>query len=53
MMSALPEHGRVGLTAIAESHPDADELYRRAVDVLDSEAEQASAGYNRGTEERS
>jgi hypothetical protein len=46
MMSALPEHGRTGLTAIAESHPEADELYRRAVDVLDQEAKQATAGYN-------
>jgi hypothetical protein len=44
MMSALPEHGRVGLTAIAESPADADDLYRRTIGVLDEEAEQATVG---------
>jgi len=38
MMSALPEHGRMGLTAIGESHEQADELYERAVGVLNEEA---------------
>ncbi|MGH2661253.1 MAG: peptide ligase PGM1-related protein [Actinomycetota bacterium] len=38
MMSALPEHGRVGLTAIGESHAQADELYDRTVSALDAEA---------------
>jgi hypothetical protein len=38
MMSALPEHGRLGLTAIGESHGQADELYDRTVDVLEEEA---------------
>ena len=38
MMSALPEHGRVGLTAIGESHRQADELYERTVAALDEES---------------
>lgn len=38
MMSALSEHGRVGLTAIGESDEQADELYERTVTVLDREA---------------
>ncbi|MGH2724086.1 MAG: peptide ligase PGM1-related protein [Actinomycetota bacterium] len=42
MMSALPEHGRVGLTAIGESHGQADELYERTVAALDEEARLAS-----------
>jgi PGM1 C-terminal domain len=37
MISALSEHGRIGLTAIGESDDQADELYRRTVDVLDEE----------------
>jgi PGM1 C-terminal domain len=37
MMSALPEHGRVGLTAIGESQAQADELYERTVSALDKE----------------
>ena len=41
MMSALAEHGRVGMTAVGESPREADELYERAVSVLDAEAELA------------
>jgi hypothetical protein len=41
MMSALPEHGRVGLTAIGESHQEANRLYEATVAALDQEAEQA------------
>jgi PGM1 C-terminal domain len=37
MMSALGEHGRTGLTAVAESPAGADELYDRVVSVLDEE----------------
>jgi hypothetical protein len=37
MISALSEHGRIGLTAIGESDDQADQLYRRTVDVLDEE----------------
>jgi hypothetical protein len=37
MISALSEHGRIGLTAIGESDDQADELYRRTVAVLDEE----------------
>jgi hypothetical protein len=37
MMSALGEHGRTGLTAVAESPADADALYDRVVSVLDEE----------------
>jgi PGM1 C-terminal domain len=44
MMSALAEHGRVGLTAIGESDDQADELYQRTVSVLDDEARTAWSG---------
>ena len=44
MMSALAEHGRVGLTAIGESDDQANELYERTVSVLDDEARAAWAG---------
>jgi hypothetical protein len=44
MMSALPEHGRVGLTAIGESHEQADELYERTVRALEEEASSAYTG---------
>jgi PGM1 C-terminal domain len=44
MMSALPEHGRLGLTAIGESHAQADELYGRTVSALNQEASTALAG---------
>jgi len=38
MLAALAEHGRVGLTAVGDSHEEADEVYRRALAVLDEEA---------------
>jgi hypothetical protein len=41
MMSALPEHGRTGMTAIGNSHADAYALYERAVAALNQEAEAA------------
>ena len=44
MMSALPEHGRVGLTAIGESHEQAGELYDRTVSALDEETRGAWTG---------
>jgi hypothetical protein len=44
MISALPQHGRVGLTAIGESHDQAQELYERTVAALDQESRQASSG---------
>jgi pheganomycin biosynthesis PGM1-like protein/ATP-grasp domain-containing protein len=37
MMSALTEHGRFGLTAVANSHSEAEALYGRARAVLDEE----------------
>jgi PGM1 C-terminal domain len=37
MMSALGEHGRTGLTAVADDPQGADELYDRVVSVLDEE----------------
>ena len=37
MMSALGEHGRTGLTAVAESPSGAEQLYERVVSVLDEE----------------
>ena len=41
MLTALSEQGRLGLTAVGESQEEADEIYQRAVDVLDREAEAA------------
>jgi hypothetical protein len=41
MLTALSERGRLGLTAVGESQTEADEIYRRAVEVLDQEAEAA------------
>jgi hypothetical protein len=38
MMSALGELGRTGLTAVANSHEEARDLYKRAVAVLNEEA---------------
>jgi hypothetical protein len=38
MMSALGDCGRVGLTAVADSHDDADALYRKTLATLDAEA---------------
>jgi hypothetical protein len=43
MMSALGEHGRTGLTAVAESPEQAYALYERAVTTLDEEAQAALA----------
>jgi PGM1 C-terminal domain/ATP-grasp domain len=37
MMSALGELGRMGLTAVGNSHEDAKALYERAIAVLDQE----------------
>ena len=37
MMSALPENGRTGLTAVADSAQEADRLYERFLSVLDQE----------------
>jgi PGM1 C-terminal domain len=41
MMSALPEHGRLGFTAIGETHGQADDLYDRTLGVLEEEAADA------------
>jgi len=41
MLTALSERGRLGLTAVGETHAEADEIYQRAVDVIDREAEAA------------
>jgi hypothetical protein len=41
MLTALSERGRLGLTAVGETQAEADEIYRRAVAVLDQEAEAA------------
>jgi hypothetical protein len=41
ILTALSERGRLGLTAVGESQDEADEIYRRAVEVLDLEAEAA------------
>lgn len=41
MVSALSEHGRIGLTAVADTPQDATDLYERTVKDLNEEAEQA------------
>jgi PGM1 C-terminal domain len=41
MMSALGEHGRVGLTAVGNDRAEADALFARAVKILDDEARTA------------
>jgi len=38
MMSALGEHGRVGLTAVGNTKDEADALFVKAVKVLDEES---------------
>jgi hypothetical protein len=38
MMSALPERGRTGMTAVADSPEEADELHARFLRVLEEEA---------------
>jgi hypothetical protein len=43
MMSALSEHGRVGLTAVGDSPAEADALYHRGQAVLEEEAAAALA----------
>jgi hypothetical protein len=42
MMSALGELGRMGLTAVGNSHEDAKAIYNRALTVLDEETRSAS-----------
>jgi hypothetical protein len=42
MMSALGEHGRVGLTAVGNNRAEADALFAKAVDILDHEARLAA-----------
>ncbi len=44
MISALPQHGRNGLTAIGETHYQAQELFERTVAALDEETRQTSGG---------
>jgi len=41
MMSALGEHGRVGLTAVGNNRAEADALFAKTVQVLDEEAQSA------------
>ena len=38
MISALSEHGKLGLTAVHDSPEEADALYRRTIEILDAEA---------------
>jgi len=38
MMSALGDRGRFGLTAVGDTHDDADALYRKAIATIDAEA---------------
>lgn len=39
MMNALGEHGRVGLTAVGNSHAEAAALYEKTVQILDDESQ--------------
>jgi hypothetical protein len=41
MMSALSEHGRLGLTAVRDSPAEADAFYARGQSVLEAEAQTA------------
>jgi hypothetical protein len=41
MMSALGEFGRIGLTAVGDSHAEAEALYQKTVSALDKAAERA------------
>lgn len=41
MMSALGDGGRFGMTCIADSHAQADEMYARVVELMNQEASQA------------
>ena len=41
MLSALPEAGRLGLTAVADTPAEAEALYRRTLEALDEEARAA------------
>ena len=38
LIGALSEWGKLGLTVIANSRDEVNDLYRRALDVLDREA---------------
>lgn len=42
MITALGDHGRLGLTAVGNTHREADEFYERTKDVLDREAADAA-----------
>jgi hypothetical protein len=44
MMSALGQYGRTGLTAVGDTHQEADAIYERAVAALDEEAQAALIG---------
>lgn len=43
MMTALPEYGQAGLTAVGDGPDEADELYRRTIETLDEETAGAYA----------
>ena len=45
MMNALPELGLVGLTAVGNTHAEADALYARTVAVLDAEAKGVATSF--------
>src|SRR3989449_10578677 len=41
MLAALGSHGRMGLTAVADTHEEADILFKQAVEVFQEEAREA------------
>jgi hypothetical protein len=42
MMSALPAHGRLGITSVGDSPEEAQERFDKAVDAIKEEARAAS-----------
>jgi hypothetical protein len=44
MLAALGDRGRFGLTAVGDSHAEADDYYRLTTDVFEREAQEAIAG---------
>ena len=41
MLAALGSHGRMGLTAVADTQAEADALYQHAVEIFQEEARDA------------
>jgi hypothetical protein len=46
MIGALSQYGKIGLTAIGNSHAEADAMYARALAILDRETGASSRTEN-------